>query len=67
MTTCRSESFQDLVWTRELGHKISETFPPVDGLWASLVAQSVKNLPAVQETWIQSLDHEYPLEKERRK
>ena len=50
MTTCRSESFQDLVWTRELGHKISETFPPVDGLWASLVAQSVKNLPAVQET-----------------
>ena len=35
--------------------------------WASLVAQSVKNLPAVQETWIQSLDHEYPLEKERRK
>ena len=31
--------------------------------WASLVAQLVKNLPAVQETWIQSLGWEDPLEK----
>ena len=30
---------------------------------ASLVAQSVKNLPAVQETWVQSLNWEDPLEK----
>ena len=29
---------------------------------ASLVAQLVKNLPAVQETWIQSLSWEGPLE-----
>ena len=29
---------------------------------ASLVAQSVKNLPALQETWVQSLGREYPLE-----
>ena len=29
----------------------------------SLVAQTVKNLPAVQETWIQSLGWEDPLEK----
>ena len=29
---------------------------------ASLVAQTVKNLPAVQETWVQSLDWEDPLE-----
>ena len=28
-----------------------------------LVAQMVKNLPAVQETWVQSLDGEDPLEK----
>ena len=28
-----------------------------------LVAQMVKNLPAVQETWIQSLGREDPLEK----
>ena len=30
---------------------------------ASLVAQTVKNLPAIQETWVQSLDQEDPLEK----
>ena len=30
---------------------------------ASLVAQTVKNLPAMQETWVQSLDWEDPLEK----
>ena len=30
----------------------------------SLVAQSVKNPPAVQETWVPSLDREDPLEKE---
>ena len=32
--------------------------------WASLVAQSVKNLPAVQETPVWSLGREDPLEKE---
>ena len=31
--------------------------------WASLVAQFVKNLPAVQETWLWSLGWEDPLEK----
>ena len=31
---------------------------------ASLVAQSVKNLPSVQETWVRSLGWEDPLEKE---
>ena len=30
----------------------------------SLVAQSVKNLPATQEIWVQSLGQEDPLEKE---
>ena len=33
-------------------------------LRASLVAQLVKNLPAMQETQVQSLDWENPLEKE---
>ena len=27
----------------------------VDYRWASLVAQSVENLPAMRETWVQSL------------
>ena len=31
--------------------------------WASLVSQMVKNLPAVQETWVQSLGWKDPLEK----
>jgi len=31
--------------------------------WASLVAQLVKNLPAMRETWIQSLGWEHLLEK----
>ena len=32
--------------------------------WASLVAQRVKHLPAMQETWVRSLGQEDPLEKE---
>ena len=31
---------------------------------ASLVAQLVKSLPAMRETWVQSLDQEDPLEEE---
>ena len=34
------------------------------GLGASLVAQRLKRLPALRETWVQSLDREDPLEKE---
>ena len=33
-------------------------------IWASLIAQLVKNLPAMQETWVQFLGWEDPLEKE---
>ena len=33
--------------------------------WASLMAQLVKNLPAMQETWVRSLGWEDPLEKRR--
>ena len=32
-------------------------------IWASLVAQMVKNLPAMRETWVRSLGWEDPLEK----
>ena len=32
-------------------------------LWAFLVAQLVKNPPAMRETWVQSLGWEDPLEK----
>ena len=37
---------------------------PLQYSWASLVAQLVENLPAMQETWVQSLGWEDPLEKE---
>ena len=30
--------------------------------WVSLVAQTVKNLPAMQESWVRSLSWEDPLE-----
>ena len=33
------------------------------GLISSLMAQTVKNLPAMQKTWVQSLGLEDPLEK----
>ena len=36
---------------------------PLQYVGASLVAQLVKNLPAMWETWVQSLGWEYPLEK----
>ena len=35
---------------------------PLQYSWASLVAQLVKNLPAIQETWVGSLGWEDPLE-----
>ena len=36
---------------------------PLQYSWASLVAQLVKNLPAMQETWVRSLGWDNPLEK----
>ena len=47
----------------------SERYPgerigyPHQDSWASLVAQLVKNPPALHETWVQSLGWEDPLEK----
>ena len=35
---------------------------PLQYSWVSLVAHTVKNLPAMQETWVQSLGWEDPLE-----
>ena len=36
---------------------------PLQYSWASLVAQLVRNLPAMQETWVRCLGWEDPLEK----
>ena len=35
---------------------------PLQDSWASLVAQTIKNLPAMQDTWVLCLFWEYPLE-----
>ena len=40
-----------------------ETGSPLQHSWASLVAQLVENLPAMRETWVQSLGWEDPLER----
>ena len=45
---------------RSAGEEISY---PLQYSWASLVAQMVMNTPAMQETWVQSLGWEDPLEK----
>ena len=37
---------------------------PIECLWISLVAQMIKNPPAMQETWVQSLGGEDPQRKE---
>ena len=44
---------------RSLGEGIGD---PLQYSWAFLVAQTVKNPPAVRETWVQSLGWEDPLE-----
>ena len=43
---------------------MSGAFPSRQFLWTSLVAQMVKRLPAMWETWVQSLGWEDLLEKE---
>ena len=47
-------------WGRSTGEGIDY---PLQYSWASLVAQLVKNSPAMRETWAQLLGWEDPLEK----
>ena len=41
----------------------NEQYPGLISEWASMADQIVKNLPAIRETWVQSLGWEDPLEK----
>ena len=52
---------KSLGWEEPLGKGIGY---PLQYSWASLVAQMVKNPPAMPDTWVQSLDWEDPLEGE---
>ena len=47
-------------WGRSPGEGVGY---PLQYSWASLVAQLVKNPPAMWETWVRSLGWEVPLEK----
>ena len=49
-------------WGRSAGEGIGY---PLKYSWASLLAQLVKNPPAMQETSVRSLGWEYPLEKRK--
>ena len=50
-------------FTVQLSHPYMITGKTIPLTLAFLVAQMVKNLPAVQETWVQSLGQKNPLEK----
>ena len=55
----------DLGWIPGSGRSPGEgNGNPLQYSWASLVAQLVKNLPTVQETWVRSPSWEDPLEEE---
>ena len=58
--TFRLQTFPKALCSRALS---DESPKPFDILWASLVAQMVKKLPAMQETRVQTLGQENPLEK----
>ena len=50
----------------ESGRSVGEGIDyPLQYSWASVVAQLVKNPPTMQETWVQSLGGEDPLDKEK--
>ena len=50
-------------WIPGLGRSAGEGIDyPLHSSWASLVAQLIKNPPAMRETWVRSLDWEDLLE-----
>ena len=62
-STCSEGDPSSIPWLgRSAGEGMGYT---LQHTWASLVAQLVKNPPAMQETWVQSLGWEDPLEKEK--
>ena len=56
---CRRPRFNS--WVRKISWRRDRL--PLQYSWASLVAQLVKNLPAMWEAWVWSLGWEDPLEK----
>jgi len=66
----REKESRLIVWQRRWGGRVEGLRSPREGIgyplqysWASLVAQLVKSLPAMWETWVRSRGWEDPLEK----
>ena len=57
----QTNSKRNIQQSEEIKYRTAEDF--CKPCRASLVAQLVKNLPVMQETWVWSLDQEDPLEK----
>ena len=63
--TCKQQSIEN--WTYHCFcsvAKLSDSLRPDRRCWTALVAQTVKRLPTMRETWVQSLSQEDLLEKE---
>ena len=60
-STCNAEDLSSISGLRRSAGK--GIGYPLQYSWASLVAQLVKNPPEMQETWVQSLSWDNPLEK----
>ena len=56
------ETEEQILFSQMLSFSVTEVL--LSSLGASLVAQRVKHLPAMQETWVRFLGWEDPLEKE---
>ena len=61
-STCNAEDLGSIPgWGSSLGEELSYL---LQYSWTFLMAQTVKNLPAMQKTWVRSLGQKDPLEKE---
>ena len=66
MKTCISQIFSSSLLSSFSYHCLSESLGLTFSLvgWTSLMAQTVKRLSMMRETWVRSLGWEDPLEKE---
>ena len=60
MVLAQRQKYRSMEQNRKARDKSTHLETP----WASLVAQMLKHLPAMRETWVLSLGWEDPLEKE---
>ena len=60
---CKKHLHYYFIKTIQISNILSSFVVKYSNSWASLVAQLVKNLPALRETWVRSLGWEDPLGK----